>query len=82
MIFAEVLDVVGEDGVEIADAIRAGEIEIGAIIFVEQGDAFAEETVFGEPVAEVIGEGTGEPNSHGGAGLAVEVRKWRGDAAL
>ena len=32
VIVAEVFDVVGEDGVEIADAVGAGEVEIGAII--------------------------------------------------
>src|ERR1700688_3617474 len=79
MIFAQVLDVVGEDGVEVTDAVGPGEVEISAVVFVEQGDAFAEMAVFGEPVAEVVGQGATEPGAELRAGLGVERSERRGE---
>jgi len=34
VIFAQVFDVVGEDGVEVADTVGTGEVEISAVVFV------------------------------------------------
>ena len=67
----EVADVVGEQGVEIAGAVGAGEGEDGAVVFVEEGGGVAEAGVFGEPVGEVVGEGGGEPGAQGGASGTV-----------
>jgi hypothetical protein len=72
VIFAQVLDVVGEDGVEVADTVGTGEVEISAVVFVEKGDAFAEMPIFREPIAEVVGKGAAEPGSELRAGLAME----------
>ena len=59
----EVFDVVGEDGVEVAGAVGAGEGEVGEIVFVDEGDGVFCEFVFVLPVAEIVGEGAAEPHA-------------------
>ena len=68
----EVADVVGEQGIEVAGAVGAGEGEDGAVVFVEEGGGVAQERVLGEPVGEVVGEGGGEPCARGGASGAMQ----------
>src|SRR6266446_586749 len=77
VIFAQVFDVVGEDGVQVADAVGATEVEISAIVFVEEGDAFTELAVLREPIAEVVGKGAAEPSAKLRSGLAVEFGEGR-----
>jgi hypothetical protein len=60
----EALDVVGEDGVQVAEAVGAGELKISPVVFVEQGDGFTGHTIFGFPVAKVIWQGAAKPQAH------------------
>ena len=78
MIFAQVLDVVRENGIQVAHPVRSGEIKIRAIVFVEQCNAVVEKPIFGEPVAEVVGKGTPEPVADLRTGSFVERGQRRG----
>lgn len=75
----EILDVVGEDGVEVAGAVGAGEGEIGEIVSVDERDGFFGDGVFAEPVAEVVGECASEPYADVCAGGFVGRRQRRFD---
>ncbi len=55
--FAEGFDVVGYDGVEVADAVGAGESDGGVPVGVKEGDGFAGGAVFGVEIGEDFGEG-------------------------
>jgi len=79
----QVLDVVGKNGVEVAQAVGASESEIGAIIFVDQRHGFACRVVFGEPVgAEVIRQRATEPGANGGACSEVHGQQRRLDGGV
>jgi len=73
----QVLDVVGEDGVEIADAVWPGEGKIAAVIFIDQGDGFVRVPIFALPIAEIVRQSAAEPNAHLRAGLLVQRRERR-----
>src|ERR1700740_726219 len=68
----QILDVVGKDGVQITNAVRAGERKIAAIIFVEQRYRFVREPVFTLPIAEIVGQGATEPLAHFRSGLLMQ----------
>ncbi len=76
---SEIFDVVGEDGVEVAGAVGAGEGEIGEIVFVDQGDGLIRDGVFALPVAEIVGKGAAEPDAEICAGGFVSLRQGRFD---
>jgi hydroxyacylglutathione hydrolase len=79
----EVFDVVGEDGVQVAGAVWAGEGEVGEIIFVDEGDGFFGDFVFLLPVAEVVGERAAEPDGEVGArGFVVRGERSFDDGGL
>src|SRR6266851_5767388 len=59
----EVFDVVGQDSVEIADAVGPGERKVSAIVLVDQRDRVSRIAVLRRLVAKVIGHGAGEPNA-------------------
>src|SRR5258708_35528031 len=73
----QILDVIGENGVEIAHAVGAGEGEIGAIIFVDQRYRFVREPIFALPIAEIIGQSAAEPHAHFRRGLLMQRRERR-----
>src|SRR5258708_8429884 len=73
----QILDVIGENGVEIAHAVWAGEGEIGAIIFIDQRYRFMREPVFALPIAEIIGQSAAEPHDHFHPGLLMQPRDRR-----
>ncbi len=73
----QILDVIGENGVEIAHAVWAGEGEIGAIIFIDQRYRFMREPVFALPIAEIIGQSAAEPHAHFRPGLLMQRRERR-----
>src|SRR6266851_845682 len=71
----EILDVVRQDGVQVADAVGPGKGKIGAVILVDQGDSVSRGAILGGGVAKVIRQGTAEPNAHLRAGGKVHGRK-------
>ena len=73
--WSKVLDIVREDGVQVADAVGAGKAQVGAIVLVDESHGIAGGAVFGEPIAKVIGQGAAEPHSHLRAGALVHGGK-------
>ena len=69
--WSKVLDVVREDGVQVADAVGAGKAQVGATVLVDESHRIASGAVFGEPIAKVIGQSAAEPHSHLRAGALV-----------
>ncbi len=67
--FAEGLDVVRYDGVEVADAVGAAKDDRGVPVGVDEGDRFARGTIFaveiGENLREDAAEIVGEPGAFG-----------------
>jgi len=51
----EVFDVVGQGGVQVADAVGPGECEVGAVILVDQRDSVSRIAVLGGLVAKLSG---------------------------
>ena len=71
----EVLDVVGQDGVQVTHAVGSGEGEIGAVILVNQRHGVSRGAILGSRIAKVIRQGAAEPNAHLRAGGKVRGRK-------
>lgn len=50
--FGEGFDVVGDDGIQVADAVRSGEDDGGVPVGVKESDGFAGSAVFGVEVGK------------------------------
>jgi hydroxyacylglutathione hydrolase len=73
----EILNIVGEDGVEIADAVGAGKGKIRAVGFVDERDALLGKKIFAPPIAEIIGQNAAEPDAEICAGGAMQIGERR-----
>jgi len=71
----EILDVVGQDSVEVAHAVGAGKGEISAVVLVDQSDGVAGGAILGGCVTEVIRQGAAEPHTHLRAGGSMQRGK-------
>src|SRR5258708_4691188 len=71
----EILDVVRQDGVEVADPVRPGEGEIRAVVLVDQRHRLARIAILGGRIAKVIRQSAPQPNAHFRARANVHARK-------
>ena len=71
----KVLDVVGQDGVQVAHAVGPGKGKIGAVVLVDQRHGLPRRTILGRRVAKVLRQRASEPNAHLRARGKVRRRK-------
>src|SRR6266568_5042401 len=67
----KILDVVRQNGVQVAHSVGPGESEVGAVVLVNQRDALACMAILSRRVPKIIGQGASEPHAHPGARTQV-----------
>ena len=77
--FVEIFDVVGDDGVQVAQAIRPREIDNGVPVGIEDRERFARGAVFVFEGRESLGQHAAVIGGELGAGGLMQLDQWRFD---
>src|ERR1700674_206691 len=73
----KVLDIVRENGIQVANSVRPGKRKIRAVVLVNERDAIPREAVFRAPAGEFIRQRASEPHAHLRARIPMQRRQRR-----